>query len=101
MAETAGDPYLLVEKCGSNRGIPIFVITKYTPSPGRASRTREIRCQDLGEEAMGSYKAQQGGCSYIQFKNEKDDFRCSGCGQDFSKKYLRQSALIEVRDLPL
>jgi hypothetical protein len=26
------EPHLLVEKCGSNRGNPIYVITKYIPS---------------------------------------------------------------------
>lgn len=55
---------------------------------------------DLGAEAMGTYKAQQGGCTYIQFKNELNDIRCTGCGMDFNKFYLRQSGLIEVRGLP-
>ena len=31
-AETSTDPYLLVEKCGSTRGVPIYVITKHVPS---------------------------------------------------------------------
>jgi len=95
------EPYLLVEKCGSNRGVPIYVITKYTPgSDNIPTRTREIRCMDLGAEAMGTYKAREGGCTYIQFKNEINDFRCMGCGMDFSKHYLRHSALIECRGLP-
>jgi len=75
-AESSTEPYLLVEKCGSARGVPIYVITKHTPvRGGHPNRTREIRCMDLGAEAMGTYKAQQGGCTYIQFKNELNDFR--------------------------
>jgi hypothetical protein len=104
MSEAAGsstEPYLLVEKCGSERGVPIYVITKHIPyAGGYPSRTREIRCMDLGAEAMGTYKARQGGCTYIQFKNELNDFRCTGCGMEFSKFYLRQSALIEIKGLP-
>jgi len=100
--ETASsEPYLLVEKCGSQRGNPIYVITKYSPATGGyPSRTREIRCMDLGSEAFGTYKALQGGCSQIQFFNDVDDLKCTKCGQDFSKFYLRQSALIEVKGLP-
>jgi len=94
----AAEPYLLVEKCGSERGVPIYVITKHTPSAGGyPSRTREIRCMDLGAEAMGTY---EGGCTYIQFKNELNDFRCTGCHKEFSKYILRQSALIEIKELP-
>jgi len=55
---------------------------------------------DLGSEAFGTYKALQGGCSQIQFFNDVDDLKCTKCGQDFSKFYLRQSALIEVKGLP-
>jgi len=32
MSDSDTEPYLLVEKCGSNRGNPIYVITKYIPS---------------------------------------------------------------------
>jgi len=100
-AEPSTEPYLLVEKCGSTRGVPIYVITKHTPATGGySSRTREIRCMDLGGEAMGTYKARQGGCTYIQFKNELNDLRCTGCGMDFSKFYLKQSALIDIKGLP-
>jgi hypothetical protein len=31
-AESSTEPYLLVEKCGSARGVPIYVITKHIPS---------------------------------------------------------------------
>jgi len=100
-AESSTEPYLLVEKCGSARGVPIYVITKHIPATGRYPyRTREIRCMDLGAEAMGSYKATQGGCTYIQFRNETDDLRCMNCGMDFAKTFLRASGLIEVRGLP-
>jgi len=98
---TFTEPYLLVEKCGSQRGNPIYVITKYSPpTDGYLARTREIRCMDLGAEAFGTYKALQGGCSQIQFFNEVDDLKCTKCGQEFSKFYLRQSALIEVKGMP-
>lgn len=37
-AESSTEPYLLVEKCGSARGVPIYVITKHIPSvTGRLS----------------------------------------------------------------
>lgn len=83
------------------RGTPIYVITKYIPaSGGYPATTREIRCMDLGGEALGNYKAQQGGCTQIQFFNEPSDLRCTACGMDFSKFYLRQNLFIEVRGLP-
>jgi len=55
---------------------------------------------DLGEEALGSYKARQGGCTQIQFFNEADNLKCTNCGLEFSKMYLRQNAYIEIKDLP-
>ncbi|KAI0062293.1 hypothetical protein BV25DRAFT_1804301, partial [Artomyces pyxidatus] len=61
---------------------------------------REIRCMDLGDTALGNYKASQGGCTQIQFFNEVSDLRCTNCGNEFSKFYLRQNLLIEVRGLP-
>ncbi|KAI0318957.1 hypothetical protein OF83DRAFT_1055907, partial [Amylostereum chailletii] len=61
---------------------------------------REIRCMDLGAEAFGTYKAKQGGCSQIQFFNETSDLKCTNCGMEFSKFYLRQNVLVEVRGLP-
>ncbi|KAA1471204.1 hypothetical protein DENSPDRAFT_837142 [Dentipellis sp. KUC8613] len=95
------EPFLLVEKCGSNRGRPIYVITKHMPAAGGdPARTREIRCMDLGEEALGSYKAQQGGCTQIQFYNDTNDLKCTNCGMEFSKFYLRQNLFLEVRGLP-
>src|SRR6266404_810991 len=30
------------------------------------TRKREIRCMDLGQTALGNWKAQQGGCTHIQ-----------------------------------
>jgi len=95
------EPFLLVEKCGSARGVPIYVITKYIPvKAGYPSRTREIRCMDLADEALGGKKAMQGGCSQIQFFNEVDYLRCTKCDMDFSKFYLKQNIYIEVRGLP-
>jgi len=32
MSSSDTEPHLLVEKCGSNRGNPIYVITKHIPS---------------------------------------------------------------------
>ncbi|EIM89991.1 uncharacterized protein STEHIDRAFT_119058 [Stereum hirsutum FP-91666 SS1] len=60
---------------------------------------REIRCMDLGDEALGSRKAQEGGCTQIQFFDDNTDLRCGGCGMLFSKFYLSKS-FIEVRGLP-
>ncbi|KAG0707798.1 hypothetical protein DFH29DRAFT_598409 [Suillus ampliporus] len=40
---------------------------------------REIRCMDLGGEALGSYKARQGGCTHIQFFNQAEHLKCTGC----------------------
>ncbi|TFY81015.1 hypothetical protein EWM64_g2994 [Hericium alpestre] len=99
-ASGSAEPYLLVEKCGSMRGTPIYVITKHIPASVGYSTTREIRCMDLGEEALGSYKAKQGGCTQIQYYNETSDLRCTNCGMDFSKFYLRQNLFIEIRGLP-
>ncbi|KAG1782462.1 hypothetical protein EV702DRAFT_1192139 [Suillus placidus] len=99
--ETDTEPYLFVEKCGSTRGNPIYVITKYIPAMnGYSSRTREIRCMDLGGEALGSYKARQGGCTHIQFFNHPEHLNCTGCGMEFSKVMLRQNAYIEIKGLP-
>ncbi|KAI6005969.1 hypothetical protein EDD15DRAFT_693462 [Pisolithus albus] len=69
MSGNEDEPHLLVEKCGSSRGRPIYVITKHTPDKYH-TRTREIRCMDLGLEALGSYWVRQGGCTQIQFFNE-------------------------------
>lgn len=79
------------------------MITKHIPaSNGYSSRTREIRCMDLGGEALGSYKARQGGCTQIQFFNESENLKCTanGCGMEFSKVMLRQNAYIEIKGLP-
>ncbi|KAG2050726.1 hypothetical protein BDR06DRAFT_939994, partial [Suillus hirtellus] len=84
---------------------------------GYSSRTREIRCMDLGGEALGSYKARQGGCTHIQvgdidsrrkvisifhhhmsqFFNHAEYLNCTGCGMEFSKVMLRQNAYIEIK----
>jgi len=101
MSGSDTEPHLLVEKCGSSRRNPIYVITKHIPpSDGYPSRTREIRCMDLGREALGSYKAREGGCTHIQFFNESDSLTCTGCGMEFSKAMLRQNAYIEIKGLP-
>jgi len=95
------EPYLLIEKCGSLRGEPIYIITKYTPSKGNyAAKAYSIRCMDLGKEALGNYKAEEGGCSQTQFFNGASDLRCTKCGMEFSKFYLRQEPYIEVKGLP-
>jgi len=104
MSSSDPEPYLLVEKCGSSRGKPIYVITKHTPATATyPSRTREIRCMDLGEEALGAYKARQGGCTQIQFFNESSgNLKCtnSECGMEFSKASLRHNAYIQIEGLP-
>ncbi|KAF8447993.1 hypothetical protein L210DRAFT_2830466 [Boletus edulis BED1] len=119
------EPYLLVEKCGASRGKPIYVITKHIPlvgvsSPNPAclfyshfllisatdtypSRTREIRCMDLGGEALGTFKAKQGGCTQIQFFNEASGhLQCTNpeCGMEFSKASLQDNAYIQIQGLP-
>ncbi|KAI6150796.1 hypothetical protein BKA82DRAFT_4119839 [Pisolithus tinctorius] len=102
MSSSDDEPHLLVEKCGSSRGRPIYVITKHTPDRYH-SRTREIRCMDLGPEALGSYRARQGGCTQIQFFNESSGvLKCTNadCGMEFSKTSLRDNPYIEVRGLP-
>ncbi|KAI0006005.1 hypothetical protein BJV74DRAFT_13573 [Russula compacta] len=77
----------------------------------------QIRCMDLGNTALGNWKAQQGGCTHIQvgeipplpfsspsphlqFFNEINDLKCTNCGMEFSKHYLRQNLLMEVRGVP-
>jgi len=98
---TSTEPYLLIEQCGSKYGRPIYVITEHVPaSGGYPASTREIRCMDLGKTALGNWKAQQGGCTHIQFFNEIDDLKCTNCGMEFSKHYLRQNLLMEVRGVP-
>ncbi|KIL00433.1 hypothetical protein PAXRUDRAFT_237163 [Paxillus rubicundulus Ve08.2h10] len=67
------------------------------------SRTREIRCMDLGGEALGSYKARQGGCTQIQFFNESSgNLKCtnSECAMEFSKASLQDNAYIQIQGLP-
>lgn len=62
-----------------------------------------MRCMDLGAEALGSYKARQGGCTQIQFFNESSGvLKCTNadCGMEFSKISLRDNPYIEVRGLP-
>ncbi|KAG1831797.1 hypothetical protein EV424DRAFT_1313811, partial [Suillus variegatus] len=64
---------------------------------------REIRCMDLGGEALGSYKARQGGCTHIQVGDLNIFifcYSCTGCGMEFSKVMLRQNAYIEIKGLP-
>ncbi|KAG2144998.1 hypothetical protein BD769DRAFT_1347361, partial [Suillus cothurnatus] len=61
---------------------------------------REIRCMDLGGEALGSYKARQGGCTHIQVGDVDSCRDCTGCGMEFSKVMLRQNAYIEIKGLP-
>ncbi|KAL4074464.1 hypothetical protein V8B97DRAFT_1695400 [Scleroderma yunnanense] len=103
MSSSDTEPYLLVEKCGSSRGKPIYVITNAS-NTYPIGRTREIRCMDVGAEALGSYKTRQGGCTQIQFFNESLSgvLKCTNaeCGMEFSKTNLRDSAYIEVRGLP-
>ncbi|KAN0123883.1 hypothetical protein V8E52_002373 [Russula decolorans] len=95
------EPYLLIEQCGSKYGRLIYVITEHIPaSGGYPASTREIRCMDLGMTALGNWKAQQGGCTHIQFFNEINDLKCTNCGMEFSKHYLRQNLLMEVRGVP-
>ncbi|KAF8559547.1 hypothetical protein OG21DRAFT_461848 [Imleria badia] len=118
------EPYLLVEKCGASRGKPIYVITKHIPATDTyPSRTREIRCMDLGGEALGSFKAKQGGCTQIQvspwsaldqapmyfnscaqFFNETSEgnLKCTNpeCGMEFSKASLQDNAYIQIQGLP-
>jgi len=55
---------------------------------------------DLGREALGNYKAEEGGCTHIQFYNETQYLRCIKCGNEFSKFYLRKDLFIEIRGLP-
>jgi len=55
---------------------------------------------DLGKEALGNYKAEEGGCSQTQFFNGTSDMRCTKCGMEFSKFYLRKDLYIEIRGLP-
>ncbi|KAI0273600.1 hypothetical protein BC834DRAFT_966104 [Gloeopeniophorella convolvens] len=98
---TSTEPYLLIEQCGSKYGKPLYVITEHTPaSGGDHVTTREIRCMDLGKTALGNWKAQQGGCTHIQFFNDISDLKCTNCGMEFSKHYLRQNLLMEVRGVP-
>ncbi|KAF8275046.1 hypothetical protein EI94DRAFT_20776 [Lactarius quietus] len=112
---TSTEPYLLIEQCGSKYGRLIYVITEHIPaSEGYPASTREIRCMDLGKTALGNWKAQQGGCTHIQFFNEINDLngvplclfvstrsrRCTNCNMEFSKHYLRQNLLMEVRGVP-
>ncbi|KAN0077316.1 hypothetical protein V8E55_011171 [Tylopilus felleus] len=98
------EPYLLVEKCGASRGKPIYVITKHIPTTDAyPDRTREIRCMDLGAEALGSFKAKQGGCTQIQFFNEASGhLKCTNpeCGMEFSKASLQDNAYIQIQGLP-
>ncbi|KAF8844994.1 hypothetical protein BDN67DRAFT_962469 [Paxillus ammoniavirescens] len=106
MSGSDSEPYLLVEKCGSSRGKPIYVITKHIPATTTyPSRTREIRCMDLGGEALGSYKARQGGCTQIQiqfFNESSGNLKCtnSECGMEFSKASLQDNAYIQIQGLP-
>ncbi|KAF8478707.1 hypothetical protein DFH94DRAFT_694056 [Russula ochroleuca] len=93
---SSSDPYLLIEQCGSKYGRLIYVITEHIPASGgypastvgqtplvddvRSDdhlffRKREIRCMDLGMTALGNWKAQQGGCTHIQFFNEINDLK--------------------------
>ena len=50
--ESSTDPYLLVEKCGSARGVPIYVITKHTPS---VRYCRRYCVSDIYRSATGGY----------------------------------------------
>ncbi|KAH9005121.1 hypothetical protein EDB86DRAFT_1719979 [Lactarius hatsudake] len=116
---TSTEPYLLIEQCGSKYGRLIYVITEHIPASGEhPASVREIRCMDLGKTALGNWKAQQGGCTHIQFFNEINDLkwdpclsvpclstfrlsrRCTNCGMEFSKHYLRQNLIMEVHGVP-
>ncbi|KAL5529161.1 hypothetical protein ACEPAG_5135 [Sanghuangporus baumii] len=97
----SSDPYLMVEKCGSLRGEPIYIITKHVPARGNyPEKAVSIRCMDLGKEALGNYKAEEGGCSHTQFINGATDLRCANCGTEFSKYLMRREPYIAVRGLP-
>ncbi|KAI6039044.1 hypothetical protein EDC04DRAFT_2569015, partial [Pisolithus marmoratus] len=61
---------------------------------------REIRCMDLGPEALGSYWARHGGCTQIQVGFNYLACTNADCGMEFSKTSLRDNPYIEVRGLP-
>ncbi|KAI5124540.1 hypothetical protein M0805_003062 [Coniferiporia weirii] len=97
----SSEPYLLVEKCGALRGEPIYIINKHTPARGNyPAKAVSIRCMDLGKEALGNYKAEEGGCSQTQFFNGVSDLRCTKCGMEFSKFLMRKEPYVQVRNLP-
>jgi len=98
---TSSEPFLLIEKCGSHRGEPVYIITKHIPAKGiNPARAYSIRCMDLGKEALGNYKAEEGGCSQTQFLNGPSDMRCLKCGMEFSKFYLHKELYLEIRGIP-
>ncbi|KAG2064629.1 hypothetical protein BDR04DRAFT_1109817 [Suillus decipiens] len=63
---------------------------------GYSSRTREIRCMDLGGEALGSYKARQGGCTHIQFFNQPEYLKCVFPLQTLTKLNVFATAALGV-----
>jgi len=103
MPSTSRDPYLLIELCDDTtvHGRPVYKVTKHVPAEGgNPATTLIIRCIDLGREALGNYKAEEGGCSQYLFFNETKDLRCAKCGMDFSKSYLGKDLYLEVKGIP-
>ncbi|PAV23718.1 hypothetical protein PNOK_0078600 [Pyrrhoderma noxium] len=95
------DPYLVVEQCGTLRNEPVYIINKHTPEKGNyPAKIVSIRCMDLGKEALGNYKAEEGGCSTNQFVDAISDLRCAKCGMEFSKYLMRQEPYIHIKGLP-
>jgi hypothetical protein len=69
-AEEFTEPYLLVEKCGSERGVPIYVITKHIPSV-HGHLHRSVSMLKISRSATGGYPKRTVRAALLRFPDNE------------------------------
>jgi hypothetical protein len=78
------EPYLLVEKCGSQRGNPIYVITKYSPSVSLLPNVRETQERLQSNRWIPNADSKTSDCDYVYAVSNplQREIRCMDLGAE-------------------